>query len=1032
MTATVEARPSAMRPTGPSSPRRSHRRSGSPERKVGWWLTWMFGGVGIWWATGLIGFIQLIVGLPLMLWLVVRRRLAVPKGFAIWLVFLGFVVLSLTQVSGSSRYLSYAWRTGLYVSSTMFFLYVYNASRHQLPARRVINGLAVFFAVTVLGGFIGMLTPAFGFASPLELILPRSITSNEFIKALVHPSTTAPRAFAGTSVHRPKAPFPYTNQWGAAYAISLPFAIAAYRAARTTIARNLLLGLLIVSTVPLVVSLDRGAWLSTALAMGYAVLRLAQGRRKKAAFAFAGLIGLLVLVVAVSPLGDLVSLRLDNGYGDDKRALLYTSSIDVVKASPLLGEGTPVPLEDRPDSPSVGTHGQLWTLLVSHGVPATAAFCGFVGWMFLVTARRRRLPPDREIDIRFWCNVALLAGIVQLPFYELLPWGLPMLMCAGAVAWREQSNVRRPATTVIARRRAGTARRSTVAQLDREPSWYAPGDGPAPTPWQARLAAATSSANVVRQRSRPLVADTPAAPESSAVARGRPVHGTELTHLARQGTLSLVGTAVAAVFGFAYVVVLGRGFGAGGAGLLLESIAAFTILANIVLLGADTGLVRMVPQLVAQGRRQELRRMIKAAFWPPLLASVVAAVGMWAFAPQLADLFIRHDRDAESAVHVLRILAPALPLVTLTALSLAGSRAFGSLVPYVAIHNIALPLSRPVLTVGVIMLGLGTTAVAWAWSIPLAGAAVLGTLALLQAMARSGRRAASEPPAEPPGAHGSVGREFWAFTAPRGLTGVLAVSLLWFDVLLVGAILSTREAGVYAAASRYIVGGTFALQALGVATGPQISRLLAERRRDDAASVYQAATTWLIAISWPGYLTMAAFAPVLMGLFGSEFKSGATSLTILSLALLVLMATGNNKIVLLMGGKSTWNLVITSITLTVNVVIDLILIPRIGINGAAIGWAASTVVDNVLTTYVLHRLLGLDPFGRAYPIVVGWSLLCFGGVGLAIRLLLGASVATLVLHLVIATPIFAFIVWRNRTTFQLHSFRTLLRPGATR
>ena len=96
--------------------------------------------------------------------------------------------------------------------------------------------------------------------------------------------------------------------------------------------------------------------------------------------------------------------------------------------------------------------------------------------------------------------------------------------------------------------------------------------------------------------------------------------------------------------------------------------------------------------------------------------------------------------------------------------------------------------------------------------------------------------------------------------------------------------------------------------------------------------------------SWPGYLTMAAFAPVLMGLFGAEFKSGATALTILSLALLVLMGTGNNKIVLLMGGKSKWNLAITSVTLTVNVVLDLILIPKIGINGAAIGWAAATVV----------------------------------------------------------------------------------------
>jgi hypothetical protein len=44
----------------------------------------------------------------------------------------------------------------------------------------------------------------------------------------------------------------------------------------------------------------------------------------------------------------------------------------------------------------------------------------------------------------FWCNVAIFVAIVQLPYYEILPWGLPTVMIAAAAAWRERL-VARPA-----------------------------------------------------------------------------------------------------------------------------------------------------------------------------------------------------------------------------------------------------------------------------------------------------------------------------------------------------------------------------------------------------------------------------------------------------------------------------------------------------------------------------------------------------------------------------------------------------------
>mgnify|MGYP000290591202 CR=1 FL=1 len=55
-----------------------------------------------------------------------------------------------------------------------------------------------------------------------------------------------------------------------------------------------------------------------------------------------------------------------------------------------------------------------------------------------------------------------------------------------------------------------------------------------------------------------------------------------------------------------------------------------------------------------------------------------------------------------------------------------------------------------------------------------------------------------------------------------------------------------------------------------------------------------------------------------------------------------------NRSVLLLGGKSTWVLIDKVVVLVVNVGLNLVLIPRFGILGAAMAWAVSIVVDNVI------------------------------------------------------------------------------------
>jgi O-antigen/teichoic acid export membrane protein len=505
----------------------------------------------------------------------------------------------------------------------------------------------------------------------------------------------------------------------------------------------------------------------------------------------------------------------------------------------------------------------------------------------------------------------------------------------------------------------------------------------------------------------------------------------DLGTLARGGILGLVAGIGSSVFGFLLVVVVSRGLKpASRAGVLFEAIALFLILSNAAELGADTGLVRFVARNRALGRSDRIRRTVAVAIWPSLAVGVAFGAAVLAFAPELARLFIRHGSRADGTTYI-RLFAPAIPLATATIVALSGTRGFGTMLPYTAVQGLGIPALRPVAMLAVLALGLGPVWIAMAYTVPVAIGflAAFGTLAIM--VTREDRKAGVRHRR----GHRveGLGREFWGFSAPRGLAALFQVAVFQLDILLVGALRGAREAGIYAAASRFIGVGTVALQGLSLAIAPQISAFLAQHERQRARRIYQAGTWWLIVVSWPVYAGMIVFAPVLMRVFGREFVAGTTPLMILSAAMLVLIATGNNKIVLLMGGGSGWNLLVTGSSLTINVLLNLVLIPRFGMNGAAVAYATSIIYDNLLTAFLVWRLLGLHPFARGWWVSVAGAGLVYGAVGLALRATRGPTIPALLAFAAVSTVLYVPFLWRARRVLHLSILRDALqgrgRPG---
>jgi O-antigen/teichoic acid export membrane protein len=490
----------------------------------------------------------------------------------------------------------------------------------------------------------------------------------------------------------------------------------------------------------------------------------------------------------------------------------------------------------------------------------------------------------------------------------------------------------------------------------------------------------------------------------------------DFSRLAKGGLFNLAGLSASALFQFLVVIIVARGLGATGTGAFFEAVALFTIFSNVGELGADAGLVRTVPRYRALGRTRDIRSTLTIALVPIIILGLIMGAAIFYFAPQLSTIFMHGIRRSEGASYI-RALALFLPAASACTVVLSGTRGFGTMLPYVSVQNIGVQGGRCLLVFVAVAAGLKGRWIALGWIAPqVMGfvAAVILLILLLKSAEHS-----DVPEVGEPRSRRQLASEFWRFSAARGVAAVFGITIGWLDVLLVGALRSTASAGVYATVSRFSLIGALILDAVGMAVAPQIAGLIAGKRSEDAESVYQLSTWWLIGLTWPFYITLALFGPLLLRIFGGGFSRGSTALLILALAQLVNLGTGNVLIVLLMAGKSSWNLINSAVSVGLNIGLNLFLIPRWGINGAAIAWAVSILCTNLAALLEVRFLLGLRPFGRGYLVVAGAAALCFGIIGILIRGTLGTSLGSLVLYGIAASVAYAFLLWRWRVLLQL-------------
>ncbi|WP_369246702.1 lipopolysaccharide biosynthesis protein [Streptomyces sp. R41] len=507
------------------------------------------------------------------------------------------------------------------------------------------------------------------------------------------------------------------------------------------------------------------------------------------------------------------------------------------------------------------------------------------------------------------------------------------------------------------------------------------------------------------------------APGAAATATAGATARSGVAAAARGGLWGAVGSATNAVLAFLLVGLITRAVGASGAGAIFTGVALFTIGSNVCKLGADTGLVRFIPGDLAVNGGRSVGSLLRTAVLPAAAAATAAATALL-LCPAVATTLLPHVPHADG-VALIRLFGLVLPAATVSLVLLGATQGYGNVVPFVCVEQIGKPVLRVLIAVPVAYWAPGMLSLAAAWLLP----ALAGLAAAWLGLHRCRVRRTTAVPA---GRESVSWRVFWAFAAPRAVSSIFDISAVWVGVILLSALATDAEAGIYTAIGRIVTALTLLQLAVRLAVAPQLSRLLAVNEVAEAHHLHRISTCWVVLFSWPLFVLVAGFPRTVLAVFGPEFTKGAPALVMLCAASMVNIAVGNAQTVLLMAGKSSWHLACTAAAFAVQLTVGVLAVPKWGILGAAVSWAAAIIVENLSAALLIRLSLGFTTVAAGYTSALGIGL-AVSVVLAAVRTLSGDTPSGLALGLVFGMSVFGTFLWRYRTPLGVSELVQVLR-----
>jgi O-antigen/teichoic acid export membrane protein len=477
--------------------------------------------------------------------------------------------------------------------------------------------------------------------------------------------------------------------------------------------------------------------------------------------------------------------------------------------------------------------------------------------------------------------------------------------------------------------------------------------------------------------------------------------------LAKSSIIVFIGLFLSKILIYVYRIIIARYFGPEVYGLFSLSIMAVGWFIAFSSFGLSEGLLRYISFYRGKKQEKKINHIFKISLITLFFSGIISAVLLF-FLSEFISINIFHNPDLIIFLQVFSIL---IPVTVLSKVYLSAIRSFEMISWHTFIINILQNAIKVVFLVLFILIGLKSSAVIFSYFLGFAGTLLAAYLVCRYKIKKIFKSSKLEEKIRT-----GATKALFSYSWPFMFISLVTFIFHWTDSFIIGYFKTAIEVGFYNAAVPLIALFGLTAELFMRLFFPLITKEYARKNFKVIKELSQQVGKWIFILNLPLFIIMFLFPGAIINiLFGKEYLVAATALRILSIlgffstisfiSYNLLTITGRSKLVMI-------DLIIAAI---INLVLNILLIPKYGINGAAFSTLISNTFFYLILVIQVHRVFSFIPIRKkiikiSFIALIPTIFLIFIKKSMPINLfsliLLGCSFFLLYLFLIFITKCF--------------------------
>ena len=418
-----------------------------------------------------------------------------------------------------------------------------------------------------------------------------------------------------------------------------------------------------------------------------------------------------------------------------------------------------------------------------------------------------------------------------------------------------------------------------------------------------------------------------------------------------------IGTILGMFFGFISQVIIIRYLSQYQFGIFSLTIVITGIAMTISNLGMQDGLTRFIASFRGKNEKEKVNIVISSTFKILIIFSIIISLIIFI----LSDVFSDYIFLIPELSYSLKILSLSIIYSVLINIFISIFRGHDKVEPNIYFQNIFKNIVYLILISLIIWLNLSLVGILYAYLFSIIISFVFFFIytfkkGFLKKISFYTNKKSKK-----------ITKKLLFFSIPLLGSSILNSIFHWTDTMLIGFYKTAETVGLYNAVLPLTSLLIIALSSASFIYVPIASGLFSKNLISELKRTYQILTKWIFFITIPIFFILFLFPETVLNLFfGYEYIEAAVILRILSIGFITHTIVGLNGLSLLVMGNTKFLMFASFVSALFNVILNIILIPSIGIIGAAIASLASYFLINILKSIKLYKVSKIHPFTKNY------------------------------------------------------------------